>query len=584
MEQQAGIQKSKESRAEEYTIDPAVQGRVSKKPHRVHVARYTFKGRRRSDLELIILKAIAIIKLMRDRYAVKNKPVVDNPIYQPSTWKLQQMQDTLRVIQNMGLQDLKDLDKKLSETGAKLSQVKAEIKSGRETFGPERRIVDRIVEAEDLIKKVEGMGFHVNDLCVYTYDKESIRRESAALTPMTSAQRRQLFIELEKNPGFKVAVKYDEIPYRQAQRAINFLKGKTADRPGILTAAGDMARIQKKYDWIYDSRVSGMKEKYSGMLATPAQKKKLEEIINSEDEHIRERLSVYFGRSIDTEKISRFDAAQIISYATGTNELKTPVVDEKTAEALRALCKKNNMPLGRDVITEKDVQDVTRFLQNGKKGRVPDILDTQKPNDSTIRGIKEMLKLRNEIVTVEPENMTKADATALYTYLLNIGHEPECLKWQPEEERFHLDSKFDIFVSALTDGEAEIVESCRDILNELAKYGINPENMDSSKLELSERIDAHESNVQKEAQLKEEYKTLSRIKYNIALSQNRHFSHGPLFEERVEAVEVETQQELPEEDRKSQEEQEIEEEKLHDGKKDFRERDRFFDVFAPDLS
>ncbi|MCR5823858.1 MAG: hypothetical protein K6G60_05440 [Lachnospiraceae bacterium] len=91
------------------------------------------------------------------------------------------------------------------------------------------------------------------------------------------------------------------------------------------------------------------------------------------------------------------------------------------------------------------------------------------------------------------------------------------------------DRKFDLLIYRYSEEEKELLFSYRNILNDLASYGIIPE-------QLSDYLAQHETRqreliaLQKEMiDLKNEYKDLCRLKGYIDLAENDRFTRGPLF-------------------------------------------------------
>ena len=92
-----------------------------------------------------------------------------------------------------------------------------------------------------------------------------------------------------------------------------------------------------------------------------------------------------------------------------------------------------------------------------------------------------------------------------------------------------LDRQFDLLTYRYSAEDKEILFSYRNLLNELASYGITPE-------QLSDHLVQHEARqqnyiaLQKEMiALKNEYRDLCRLKGYIDLAENDRFTRGPLF-------------------------------------------------------
>ena len=207
------------------------------KPVRIYVARYTFSGRRRSDLEMAFLTAVRIIQelrnLFRDTEASEAQPT--NPVHQDYTWKLGQMMDSLRYAQELGLENKEDLSALLNETGTKLSVAKSEVKELELDRAYVEKVHGLIEDAEKYMTLAEKIHFNLDDLHINKLNSYQIRENLAKASPATPSQRRELYLQLQKEGvSYRLGCKYDQLSAREAGEIISFLQNKTDNKPEIL--------------------------------------------------------------------------------------------------------------------------------------------------------------------------------------------------------------------------------------------------------------------------------------------------------------------------------------------------------------
>ena len=100
------------------------EAKVTHKPSKpISIARYDWNGRRRSDLEILIRKALEILRRVGNRY--QPKTVLTSL---PTTRKIEMMEQALSSIQKLGLEQKSDLDELINETGAKLNHIKSQLR------------------------------------------------------------------------------------------------------------------------------------------------------------------------------------------------------------------------------------------------------------------------------------------------------------------------------------------------------------------------------------------------------------------------------------------------------------------------
>ncbi len=224
--------------------DPASLAKTTEqKPIRIYVARYTKNGRRRSDLEILLLKAIKIIQVLNDRFHEADT-TSNNPWDRPASDKIQSLTEALGIIQTLKLQTAAELDTQLNVTGAAYSHVKKEYKELSHNEPGLQKVKELLEEFIELKQWAETMG--IADACLVPPKQCDIRKERAALFPTTPTQRRELFLALQKHPDYKTTVSYDNLTYEEARACIAFLTGRQKDLPLCLTTVTASGTAQEK--------------------------------------------------------------------------------------------------------------------------------------------------------------------------------------------------------------------------------------------------------------------------------------------------------------------------------------------------
>ena len=230
------LQRSVSIDPERNIVDPAEEFK-SQRSSGIYISRYTDLGRRRSDLEILLLAAIKILKKFADRFAVDDStriPQKDNPIYKPSSWKLQQMQDSLRMVCELGVNDMGELNSLINSTGIRLSHAKKQASDLEQSAATAKAALARMGDMDDTLAFVNELGLNTEDLFLYEYGEEEIRHKMAEVNPMRSSQRKELYVELEKASIYRTRYRFEEITGDEAKEAIDFLKGRIDRKPSVL--------------------------------------------------------------------------------------------------------------------------------------------------------------------------------------------------------------------------------------------------------------------------------------------------------------------------------------------------------------
>ncbi|MCR5789604.1 MAG: relaxase/mobilization nuclease domain-containing protein [Lachnospiraceae bacterium] len=233
IERRTGKQPEADRKPAAHSFDSKHRGDLRHYATHIYISRYTIDGRRRTALELLFIEALKIITLLRDLFQVKDAPG-DHPVYFPYQKKLRLMEDSLAMVQKLGLEDRDALSDLLNQTGTTLSQLKKQHKNSQPVHAKEQEMFEKIEEARELIEVMKTYGIDISDLELHHYSKQEIRRARAALMPMTPAQRRELYLALSDSPLYRLRCKYEELTYQDAREVIAFLRSQNSNQPSVL--------------------------------------------------------------------------------------------------------------------------------------------------------------------------------------------------------------------------------------------------------------------------------------------------------------------------------------------------------------
>lgn len=238
----------------------------------LYVSRYTELGRRRSDLEMLLLRAIKILRQIKDyfRNTKQGQLFRNNPIYHPASRKIEEMEDSLRALQAYGVGTETELNEKLNETGAALSHAKKEYRLAAESEKGRTSLMDAIESYKATSAVLAQLGLIDVDLFPTEYDSRQIRRKTAELFPMTTTQRRELFLAIDTNQDYRLKYRFEEIDSITASAIIVFLKGTSGQCPEALLSTTEYIRQHTPYQ--KDAHFLSTNERRSDSPAEKARK------------------------------------------------------------------------------------------------------------------------------------------------------------------------------------------------------------------------------------------------------------------------------------------------------------------------
>lgn len=352
----------------EEIIDPAA-ALGQRKTYRIYVSRYTASGRRRSDLEMLLLKTIKILKLLGDHFSHMEK-ASQTPLHQSASWKIDRLQESIGILNTHGIGTMDELNQRLQAVGARHSHAKKEAAFLSESETALQTLKDSLLNFQDLQTVAENLD--ITDLFLSPATRKETAKEQARLFPMDAGQRRELYLALQEHPAYKTT-KFDTITHYKAEEILDFLKGKSPQKPDKLMSPEEWAqyRLEAKYQAIAQKTLAATFSQLADKPLPDALAEKIRQL------HL----------PISPEQISPAEGIHLLAYY-GEYPLEF------------APAKRN----GRQVSPSKAAQ------------------------------LKELLSLKEKQINIPVKQLKKQDADRLFTNLLLSGIIPDTIKKVNEQE------------------------------------------------------------------------------------------------------------------------------------------------------
>ena len=199
---------------------------------KLYVSRFANSGRRRTELEILLLKAIKLIQYFKDKFADVDSG--NNPIRKSASWKTARLSETIGILSAYGIATKEELKNRLNTVGAEYSHLRKDYQDIAQSKDGLEHIADLLVNFQELQKEMESAG--ITDTCLLPATEKDISARKALLFPMTPSQRRELYLALQDAPQYQLTRKFDHVTYSEAKECIQFLKGNSSDIPKLLTS------------------------------------------------------------------------------------------------------------------------------------------------------------------------------------------------------------------------------------------------------------------------------------------------------------------------------------------------------------
>lgn len=495
-----------------------------KSPQTISIARYDWNGRRRSDLELLIRKAIALIRHFGNCYQPKN-------LYtsQSVSKKLEMMEQALDTVCKLGLEQHEDLTKRMDEVGARLNHIKSRLRKldGQKTFYD--TIAPMLSSMQATRRMVDSIhywpGGSMPDLMLSAPAPADIQKAKAALCPMSNTHKRDLYLALQAHPEYTLSGDgFSGISAMDAEEIFAFFKGNCAKQPECLKKSTD-ATIER----VYQKRNEYLKQAFD----KPLPKYQLQEV--------SELLSAH-GISADLSSLTQFDAINIRN-CYGKQPFCEPPISTDAQQYLTRRLEEHRLSLNRKVryVLPSEYEQVLDYL-DGITRKPPDLLKESPQIDATSADkLQSFMDAKGITASIPVSAMSKADFDKMYGYVISQGQIPECAKPKTTD---HTEAFAEsIQIDGITEKKQLLLLQLRNQMNELLTLGVDPLHPESILKAISDFRQSYETLETERMQLAAEYKSLLQLSQQLTYAESPSFLFGSLFNEKVhDTPEVEIKQ------------------------------------------
>ncbi|MCR5789028.1 MAG: relaxase/mobilization nuclease domain-containing protein [Lachnospiraceae bacterium] len=215
-------------------------------PLYIHINRYTASGRRRTELEMLILTAIRIIQFFKDRFLdLVRGSDQKKPANLPYTKKIDHMYKALEMLKKYDVSSKVELKARMNDAGAKLSHARKEIRDLEPVLELEAEICEKIKSLQKLEADLGKKAISPDRLFVHSFSEKEIAHNIAALQPMIPGIRRQLYQKANDKKLF-LKYKFEDISLSNAKAVIDYVDGKSDIMPSCLLTPEEARNIALK--------------------------------------------------------------------------------------------------------------------------------------------------------------------------------------------------------------------------------------------------------------------------------------------------------------------------------------------------
>lgn len=367
----------------------------------IRVYRYTCLGRRRTDLEMLLLFAIKVLLLIMGIFKIlfSNQEQLNSyPAYKSVEWKIKNLTESLHLLEKLNIRSSSELDAELKQSRTDTSQLQKEVERLTEQKKNYAALMDSVTVIKYLQARMDAMGLTKETLGIPKPDETAIRKNQAILDPMTAVQRRNLFLAISDSKNYRLNCKFDEITASQASEIIDFLKSpKTKEKPDMVISMEEFEQIRKKkMQEIIQKRKMGIRtsqeEDKSDKISSELDLKKLLQQYGSDEKALilkyRDSLNHLVQYGIDDIVLVE-ETYKDIKINLEQKEQELMIADEHSKQLSQiksaiAFAENKQYLYGpfRDVLGDKDFKDRIEIVEaeeehNEQEATMDDILEEQ---------------------------------------------------------------------------------------------------------------------------------------------------------------------------------------------------------------
>lgn len=500
----------------EYVIGRELQ-LERKRPKPISIARYDWNGRRRSNLEILIRKAIALIRHVGNRF-ISKEITSSHTIAR----KLELMEQALETVQKLNLEDKDDFAKRLDSVGAKLNHAKSEL-AKRESQKAFYDVIEPMIAAYTSTKRtVDSIRYWPDgvmpDLMLNSTSAADIQKTKAALCPMSGIQKRDLYLALHKHPEYSLTGNgFSAISGMDAEEILAFLRGTRTECPSTLRPTTEVTMERT-----YQKRNEYLQKTFD----KPIQKYQMEEIKNL--------LASHGITGINIESLTQYDVINIRN-CFGKNPFSEVPIGKDAQNYLAERLSIQGLTLNRDIqyVLPSEYDMLLRYM-DGFTRTVPGLLKTSPTvTPADIDKLQSFMDAKGITSTIPVFAMSKADFDRMYGYVLSQGQTPGCVKSQNSPNDHTAEFEQSIQVEGITPKKQLLLMTLRNLANELLSLGIDPADITSIEKEIAQFRQEYQSLEMERITLSNEYRELITLQQQITYAESPSFIFGSLFDEKV---------------------------------------------------
>lgn len=518
----------------------------------ISVAKYDYSGRRRTEIELLIRRTIAIIQrvsnfINRQRNGKTQK-------YNAKA-KLDMMQEALATLKEFGIETADDLNNKLDLAGKNLSMAKSavsRVNGEMQYYSVVERVIAEYQDAKTLYDSVK-FWTKPHDLHLNQFSQRDISLGIAQIAPLSQKQKTELFQMLNGRPNLRLVDAgkgYCNISAIQFRQIKDYFKG-VGERPDCLAEMSDTAA-----SFAYERQYQFLSSKIT-YEPTKVQRDKAKNLL---EEH-------GFGY-VNADKLTMADIINIDN-CWGECPFSSPLITEDKQQLLQVKLQAAGKTVNRDIsqIMEREYNQIISFLDGHSKKMPPVMKDTMPPSETDLQKTQKLAVTLGFSPSVDMSSMTREDVRDFYNWLVSQGREPMCTNitnpatWEQNKDIFHSD------IECETPRKQEVLIGLRNATNTLAQLGIAPEDIPQFLTHIEELKAEQKDLKETQTEFADQYKQLLRLKQQTSHAKDKTFLFGALFDEsEIKSLEEDMQKQEQAQERDSEPEPKTEEEKEKEAK------------------
>ena len=515
-----------------------------KYPKPISIARYDWNGRRRSDLELLIRKAIALIRHFGNRYSTMNS--TSHTINK----KLELMEQALETVQTMNFTDKEAFTQAMNEVGARLNCTKSKLKRMDAKMNFYQTIAPLLSSYEETKRIVDSIHYwpdgNMPDLMIDVPTEAAVHKAKASRCPMSNEQKRNLYLVLQKHPEYTLSGDgFSDISSMEAEDIFSFFRGESKDCPSVLRST-----LEVTMDRTYQKRNAYLKQQF----VKPIQRFQMDEVSALLSAH---------GIHKNVSDLTQFDVMNIRN-CYGTNPFSEAPIGLKQSITLSARLSERGLTLNREpkYVLPSEYNKLMDYL-DGLSRTKPELLRSSRAvSPMDVQKLQTFMEAKGITSSIPLSAMCKSDIDRMYGYVLSQGHIPDCVT----NENALTDRTNDFITSIQIDGITEkkqlLLLSLRNQTKELLSLGIDPACCDTFRKEMEHFRQEYTALETECTSLSAEYHQLVTLKQQLTYAESPSFLYGSLFNDKVhECPEV-----IEKEEREPANRQEVQSHAAHEKK------------------